>query len=116
MTKYRSIKFIETGAGLVSEEGPPVDAWQLGGEEARPGWLPAVSHAVSLPHIGNPDWHEPFTPGSVWSSAAYPDALYIGTPQGWHRCLPLDWVTHGDDGALNVVTHDEFASYYRQLT
>jgi len=114
MTKYHSIKFSESAGPLTSEIGPLVDAWQLGGTEDRPAWLPPVSHTVSLPHIGNPDWREAFVPGAIWASAAYPDALFVGTPQGWHRCVPMDWITFDDNGSLNVVTSDEFSSFYRQ--
>jgi hypothetical protein len=116
MTKYKRIEIMETASGISSIEGEPVEAWKLGGEEEKPDWLPAVSHTVSLPHIGNPDWSmDNFVQGAVWSSAAYPESLYIGTPIGWHRCMPGDWVTREEDGDLRVVTADEFASYYRKI-
>ncbi|MBB3608684.1 hypothetical protein [Rhizobium sp. BK602] len=117
MTTYKSIRVFSTEKGMVSEEGHPVEVWQFGGDEDRPDWLPEVSHIVTLPHIGNPDWNlENFVKGAVWGSVAYSDSIYIGTPLGWHRCAPTDWVIRDGDGELRIVSADEFASYYREIT
>jgi len=52
----------------------------------------------------------------MWGSAAYPDSIFVGTALGWHRCVTMDWVTRNEVGDFEVITADEFATYYREIT